>query len=49
MPKTDSSGLFAVLSVGFSVHGRRYTERRRAFSSGENSGRGTLAKDHVGK
>ncbi len=45
----DRNGLLRELSEGCSVHGRMYTHSSLAFSSGENCGRGTLAKDQVGK
>ena len=43
MPKRDSSGVCSVASAGFNVHGRMYTQRTRAFSSGDKVARGTLA------
>ena len=47
-PRTDKSGFNREESSGLSVHGRMYTQSILAFSSGENNGLGTLAKDQVG-
>ena len=49
LPSTANSGLCLELSSGSSVHGRMYTDKSRAFSSGEKSARGTLAKDQTGR
>ena len=47
-PRIDKSGFNRDESLGLSVHGRMYTQSILAFSSGENNGLGTLAKDQVG-
>ena len=48
-PSNAKSGLLFVLSIGFNVHGRIYTLRSLAFSSGEYSACGTFENDDVGK